>query len=89
MKTTFELTSLSNSLFPIPIAAGIFNSRHLIAICELEPPYFVTKPFIFFVKMKSKPGSALSINIILFSILLMLLKLFKYLIFPSIFLFVI
>ena len=29
-----------------PITAGIFNSSHLIAICELGPPYFVINPAI-------------------------------------------
>ena len=44
----------------------MFNSMHLIDICELAPPYFVTKPLILCEKIKSKPGSAFSIKIIKF-----------------------
>ena len=40
---------------------------HLIVICELAPPYCVIRPFILKLKIKSKPGSAFSNNIILLS----------------------
>ena len=33
-------------IFPTPIAAGIFNSEHLIDMCEFTPPYSVTNPTI-------------------------------------------
>ena len=41
-----ELFKVSNFFSPHPMAAGISNSAHLIAICEFTPPYFVTNPII-------------------------------------------
>jgi hypothetical protein len=41
-----ELFKDSNFFSPHPIAAGISNSAHLIAICEFTPPNFVTSPII-------------------------------------------
>ena len=37
---------------PNPIIAGIFNSSHLIDICELTPPNLVIRPFIPFEKIR-------------------------------------
>ena len=43
----FNFFKLSNLCSPQPIAAGIPSSAHLIAICELTPPYLVIRPEIF------------------------------------------
>ena len=48
------------------MAAGIPSSAHRIDICELIPPYFVTNAKILELNIQSNPGSAFSINIILF-----------------------
>ena len=47
----FDFCNCSKNSSPQPIAAGIFNSEHLIAMCDATPPYIVIKPSIFFVKM--------------------------------------
>ena len=49
------------------MAAGKPNSVHLIAICEFGPPYWVISPLIFLLKIQSNPGSADSIQTIIFS----------------------
>ena len=55
----------SNNCSPQPIAAGIDNSAHLIAICEFVPPYLVISAENFVLNNQSYPGSALSIKTIL------------------------
>ena len=81
--------SLLKKLSPHPIAAGNPISAHLIDMWDATPPYFVIKPAGFFVNIQSKPGSALSINKILFFIepvITVFLNASRY---PIIFLFVI
>ena len=71
---------------PNPIIAGIFNSSHLIDICELTPPNLVIRPFIPFEKIQSNPGSAFSITAILFFKIIFFDLPSKIIILPEIFL---
>ena len=59
------MQTFSKIALPTPIAAGNPNSAHLIDICEFAPPNFVIKPPISWLKIKSKPGSALAMQTIL------------------------
>jgi len=49
---SLDCLSLLKIISPHPIAAGIFNSLHRIVMCELAPPYLVTKPLILKLKIK-------------------------------------
>ena len=76
-------------LSPHPIAAGNPISAHLIDMCDATPPYFVIRPAGFFVNIQSKPGSAFSINKILFFIVPVIIFFLNASRCPVIFLFVI
>ena len=42
----FALEILLKFFSPMPIIAGIPNSKHLMDICEFAPPYLVINPLI-------------------------------------------